>query len=261
MCPLSGPALRGVFQLVLAVVLSAFARAQITETPYTIAPGKVLFEVDGLRLSYDRADAAGNKHTTMAVASTVVSAGITSYLDAQIAADVFLRRSFEFRGGKDTTSGIGDAAFRMKWTFWRDETLGAAMAVIPYVRVPTSTGAVGTDHIEGGFILPWAMSLRGAADVGAMLRWDQRRNEANDGYDAHWTVTSFAQRTLTSRLRVYGEVELQAASTGLSEWTGQAGAGVLFQVTSFVQLDYELLRALNDRALDWTHVFRVNWVW
>lgn len=251
--------LRGVWLCLIGGMLPLVA--QITETPHTIAPGKVLFEIDGLRLSYDRADAAGNKHTAMAVASTIVSAGITQTFDVQIGADLFLRETVEFRGARDSSSGIGDVSFRIKWTFWRDERRGMALAVIPYVRLPTSTGAVGTDHVEGGFIVPWAKKLGEGVSAGAMLQWDHRRNDANDGYDAHWTLAAFGQRALTKRLSVYGEVELALTSASASSTQGLVGVGALFELTQWLQLDYELLRGVNSRAPEWTHVLRVNWVW
>lgn len=254
-------ALRRLALLALAGCTFGAARAQLTESPQTIAPGKVLFEIDGVRLSYDRADAAGNKHTAVAVASTIVSSGLTDTLDVQVGVDLFLREKIEFRGGRDSSSGIGNTSLRFKWTFWRDERSGAAAAVIPYVRLPTSTGAVGSEHVEGGFIVPWAISAPGGFTAGAMFQWDHRRNDAGDGYDAHWIVSGFAQRALTRRFSVYAEAEFAVASTGFSDRAGSLGAGLLFQFTNWLQFDYELLRGLNRGATDWTHVARVNWVW
>lgn len=236
-------------------------RAQVTESPRTIAPGKIRVEIDGIKLAYDRADAAGNKHTAVAVASTIVSAGLTSSVDLQVGVDLFLRETFEFRGSRDTRSGLGDVSFRTKWTFWRDEKLGAAMAVIPYVKLPTSRDGIGSDAAEGGIIVPWEMGVPGGVTAGAMFAWDMIRNHDDNGYDARWTVTAFAQRNFTRAFAVYGEAGVTAWSTGLSHWAGTVGVGALLHVTRSVQLDYELQRGLNSRATDWTHVFRVNWEW
>ncbi len=235
--------------------------AQMTETPHTVAPGKLLVEIDGLSLSFDRADAAGNKYTAVGVASTIVTAGLTDAVDLQVGADLFLKQTYEFRGTRDSRSGLGDLYFRAKWTFWRDDKLGAAVAFLPYVKVPANTGGVGNDSVEGGFIVPWEMKTAAGFTTGAMFQWDHVRNHDNNGYDAHWHVTGYAQRNLTKLLGIYGEAAMSAASTGLSDWAGTIGAGVLLQVTKSVQLDYELQRGLNRRATDWTHVLRVNWEW
>ena len=249
--------LRAAIWFTMVALLPVFA--QITESPRTVAPGRVLVEMDGLRFSVDRSD--NEKFSGLAVASTLVTAGLTDSLDVQVGVDVFLRESVTVGGARDSHSGLGDTAFRMKWTFWRNEQLGAAMAVIPFVKIPSSTGSVGADSMEGGVILPWAMKLRGGTTAGAMFRWDVLRNDADDGYDARWHATGFVQQNLTKALAIYGESTLVATSTGFSKSAGTIGVGGLLQLTKSVELDYELQRGVNSRASDWTHVFRVNWGW
>ena len=252
------------FQHALFLLCAAFGAemsAQVTESPHTIAPGRVLMEIDGVRLSHDRAGAAGNKHTAVVVGSTILSAGLTSTVDLQVGGDFFVRHTFERGGSRETHSGRGDIFFRTKWTFWRNDTVGAAMAVIPYVKVPAGSGRVGNDSVEGGFILPWAMQLRPGFSAGAQFQWDQLRNHDDNGHDAHWRVSGFAQQNFTQAFALYAESAMVFSSTGFSDWAGTLGAGALLRITRHVELDYEVQRGLNSRATDWTHVFRVNWEW
>ncbi len=245
---------------VLFVVAAARLSAQVTESPHTIKPGKFLVEVDAIKLSFGRADAAGNKYDGLAVAQGVLSVGLTQTIDLQLGVDFFLRERVEFRGARDSRSGLGDLTFRTKWTFWHDDQLGTA-ALIPHVRMPTGTGGVGSKAVEGGLIIPWATGVGAGITAGAMLHWDLVRNDDDNGYDSRFLVTAFAQRNLTGNLGIYGEAALQAASTGLSDWAGSVGVGATWQLTTSIQLDYEVLRGLNARASDWTHVWRVNWEW
>ncbi len=254
------PARRLCTLLSLHAAIACTAEAQITEFPQTVAPGKVLMEIDGIGLSYDRADAAGNKYTAVVVGSTFITAGLTDSVDLQVGAELFLRQSYTLAGVKDRRSGLGDLYFRTKWTFWRNEAMGAALAVIPYVKVPSNTGGVGNDSVEGGFIVPWSMK-QGEVTTGAMFQWDHVRNDDDAGYDAHWHVTGYAQRDLTKVIGVYAEATFSAASTGLSHWAGTIGGGITYQITKSLWLDYELQRGLNSRATDWQHVLRVNWEW
>lgn len=235
--------------------------AQITESPQTVAPGKVLIEMDGLRLSYDRADAAGNRVTAVGVATTFVTAGLTTSVDVQAGIELFLRRTVEGRGLSDSRAGIGDLYFRTKWTFWRDAGRGAALAVMPYVKIPSNSAGLGNNAVEGGLIFPWEMKTGQGLTAGAMLQWDLLRNDDNNGYDSHWHLTGVAQQEITKSLSAYAEAVFSMYSTGFSKWEGSVGAGLLLQVTKRVQLDYELMRGLNRRATDWLHVFRVNWEW
>ncbi len=233
-------------------------RAQLTESPHTVQPGKFLLEVDGLRLSFDRA--AGEKYRGLAVASSLFTTGLTRAVDVQVGADVFLRQSFHTSGGRDAQSGVGDLSFRTKWTFWQDENLGAA-AVIPFVRLPTSSSGVGTDAVDGGFSLPWERALRAGVMAGAMLHWHMLRNDDDNGYDAEWLISGYMQRKLAAGWDVYGECVFDANSARASNWAGKVAAGALWTLSSHLQFDYELLRGLNRRATDWTHIFRVNWHW
>jgi hypothetical protein len=235
--------------------------AQITETPHTVAPGRVLVEMDGLRLAYDRADAAGNKVTAVGVATTFVTAGLTPAVDVQAGVELFLRRTVEVRGLRDSRAGIGDLYFRTKWTFWRDPGQGAAMAVIPYVKIPSNSAGLGNDSVEGGVILPWEMKTGQGFTAGAMLQWDIVRNDDRNGYDSHWHLTGVGRQDITQSLAVYAEGVFSMYSTGFSKWEGSLGAGLLLHVTKHVELDYELMRGLNRRATDWLHVWRVNWEW
>lgn len=232
--------------------------AQMTESAHTIQPGGLLFEIDGLRLSVDRD--GGQKLRALGIASTVVSAGLTNTVDLQVGVDLFLRETVDSAGRRDTRSGVGDVSLRTKWAFWRDEQLGFA-AVIPYVRFPTGSSAVGSEAMEGGFILPWERSLGAGLTAGAMFQWDVIRNPDDNGYDSAWLVTSYVQRNLTRALVMYGEAAVDAASSGGSSWKATVGAGLLWKLTSHLELDYELLRGLNRHATDWTHVLRANWKW
>ena len=233
--------------------------AQVTESPFTVAPGSVLVEMDGLRFSVDRD--SGSRFTGLAVASTLLSAGITPSFDVQAGVDLFLKETYRFGGSRDSQSGIGDLSFRMKWTVWRDDRRGAGLALIPYVKIPSGTSSVGSDAMEGGLIMPWAMKLRSGAIVGAMFQWDLVRNDDENGYDGHWHTTAYIEQELVGGFTIYGEATAVATSTGLSKSTGTIGVGGRLRVTKNIELDYELQRGVSSRSTDWTHVLRVNWEW
>src|SRR5205085_11763772 len=109
---------------------------------------------------------------------------------------------------------------------------GQALAILPYVRVPTGSSAVASKAVEGGIIVPWAMNAGAGVRAGAMFEWDAIRNDAHNGYDARWFVSGFVERALTGTISVYGESTLEARSTGLADWAGAVGAGVLWKISS-----------------------------
>jgi len=237
------------------------AAAQVTERPQTTPPGRVLMRIDGIRLSFDRSDAAGNTYDAVGVASTTLRTGLTETVDIQVGLDLFLRETIRSGGRRNSHSGIGDVAVRTKWTFWRDEKAGAAAAVMPYVRFPTGSGGMGSEAVEGGVIVPWAMETGAGFKAGAMFQWDTVRNDADNGYDARWFVSGFAIRDLTQTIAIYGEATAETRSTGFSESEVTIGAGVVWRLSKRLELDYELQRGINSRAAAWTHILRANWEW
>src|SRR5882724_117115 len=188
--------------------------AQVTESPQTIAPGKFLLKVDALSLSFDRdgQEADGTKLTTVGVGRAFLSTGITEQLDVQIGAELFVHARTKTNGSTHTNSGTGDVYFRTKYTFWRDRGAGASVAVMPYLKVPTSSGGVGNGFTEGGVIVPWALSLGGGFEAGAMAQWAVVRNDSNNGYDSQWFASGVFSRAITQAITVYGEATLTATS-------------------------------------------------
>lgn len=248
------------FALVSLFAGSVSGLAQVTESPHTVAPGRILFEMDGIRLSFDRADAAGNTYSATAVASTIVSTGLTDTVDLQAGVDLFVRQKVEFRGLSDRDSGLGDLLFRVKWTFWKDDRRGMAMAVIPYVRIPSRTGGIAQAEKGWGLIVPAEFDLGGGAILGAMFQSDHVR-DPNGGYDATWTLSAYASRPITKRIGVYAESALTLPSSGFSDWEGTFGVGATYQLFEHLWFDYQIDRGLNRRASEWTHTLRVNWEW
>lgn len=237
--------------------LAPTLRGQITESPETTAPGTLRFEIDALRLSLNRE--GGEKARGVAIASSLLSTGLTSSVDLQVGVDTFLQERVDFRGGHSTRSGVGDMTFRAKWCFWKDEKIGAA-AVIPFVIVPTASAGLGTPATTGGLIVPWERKLSEGLTLGAMAQWTHQRNATDTGYGSAWSITAVLNQEITSALSAYAETTLDAAGS-LANGSGSGGVGLLWQVTKRLQLDYEVLRGIGGRSTDWTHVWRVNWDW
>jgi hypothetical protein len=245
--------------LVFLTAIAAPLAAQVTETPDTIAPGKFFMRMEAISVGINRDSSAPNTFTALGLATTVLSTGITQNVDAQVGLQFFARQKYQYRGTSTTHSGLGDVTLRSKWTFWRDTQLGAAAAVIPYIKIPTSTGGVGNDHFEGGVIFPWAMSLGSGTVAGAMASWDILRNDANDGYDSRWLTTGFLRQHIVGPFAAYAEATFGVSSASSSSFAGGMGAGATWDFSKTLQFDYGASKGVGNRATDWQHALRVRW--
>lgn len=245
--------------LSLLTVAVAPLAAQVTETPDTIAPGKFFMRMDAVSLDFNRDDSGPNKFSALGLATTILSTGITRDVDVQVGLQFFLRQTYEFRGASTRRSGLGDVTLRTKWTYLRNEKLGAAAAVIPFIKVPTSTGGVGNDHMEGGIIFPWAMSLGTGTVAGAMAEWDLLRNDQDNGYDSRWFTSAFLRQNIIGPWAAYAEATFGVSSASSSSFAGSLGGGATWDFSKTLQLDYGVSRGVGGSATDWKHALRVRW--
>ena len=234
-------------------------RAQMTDTPQTIEPGKFFLRMDAVTVGVNRDSAEPNRYTALGLASSMLSIGMTKSVDVQFGAQFFVRQTYQYRGVNSSRSGWGDTSFRTKWTFWSDDQLGAAAAVIPYVKIPSKTTGIGNNHMEGGIIVPWARQLGPGSEAGAMFQWDFARNDANNGYDSHGFTSGFMRQHIVGGFGAYAEATLAVSSASSSSFAGTIGGGATFDFSKFFQLDYGLSRGLGGRATDWTGVVRLRW--
>lgn len=247
-----------IFRLLgLGALLGATSlQAQITEWTTTVQPGHFLLEMDALSLAIDREP--GLKYTAFGAASTFLTTGLTKNLDLQVGAEFYISQKFDAAGFTERQSGVGDVYIRTKYRFYESEDTYTAIAVLPYIKIPTNSGGVGNDAIEGGIIIPFQTQLTGGFDFAAMAELDFLRNDADDGYDGYWFASASLGRQFLRAVGVYGEATV-AKSSGGTPWEGTIGAGATFTVSKFAWWDFAIYRGISDGASDWTHVLRFNY--
>lgn len=246
------------FRLLLLVFcgLTAGLLGQITEFTSTVAPGRFLLEMDAVSLKLNHA--GGGKYTALGLASTFLTTGVTDNWDVQVGAALFINQKFESGGFTDRRSGVGDLSVRTKWRFFENETTGMSLALMPYIKLPTNSGGVGNDALEGGVIVPWSMKLPGGGAVHAMGTWDVVRNDANNGYDSFWYASAAFSQPLTGLLNLYAEASVAKSSSG-APWAGTIGGGATVRVSQLFWWDFAIYRGISDGAADWNPVVRINW--
>lgn len=244
--------------LLVALAAAVSVPGQITESPFTVKPGRFLVEMDALSVSWDRDAAGGGRTTAVAVASTLLTMGLHDRLDLQVGADLFLSQKVDQGGLRERDSGIGDVYLRAKLTVWGDEASGSGLAVLPYVRLPTGKSGLGSGSTEGGLIVPWVRSLAGGGNLQAMGQVDLIRNAADDGYDVFTFFSAAVDRPLTRAVGVYGEVTA-GKGTGGDPWSSTVGIGATLALSERAWWDFAVYRGIARGAPDWNPVVRFNW--
>lgn len=250
------------FRIVRSLTLSAvafaatsLAIAQYTEIPATVAPGKFLLEADALSLVVDRE--GPEKYTAVGAGLFIVTTGLTSTWDIQVGAELFISQRYEANSFTDRRSGFGDIYVRTKWRF--HESDWASIAILPYAKIPTNTGEVGNDSIEGGVIVPWETYVFGGfLTINSMLDVSFIRNDTDDGYETLFYFSSAASKQFTKFLSIYAELDATKSSSSYP-WQTTLGVGAYLTISDNISWDFAMYRGLNRNAPDWNPVVRVNY--
>jgi hypothetical protein len=109
--------------------------------------------------------------------------GITNWLDFEIQFNgLQSSRSFDGESGAIGArgTGFGDVVLRTKMNLFGNDDGPAGLAVIPYVKLPSSTPVISNGAVEGGLIAPLALRLPQDYLVTLMTEVDALKN-SDDG--------------------------------------------------------------------------------
>jgi len=235
-------------------------KAQVTEVPQTIEPGRVLLRVDAVSVGLAPDAAAPNQYKALGLGTALVSAGISKTVDLEVGTQLYLRDTISVSGTDQTHSGIGGFLLRPKWTFWSDPAAGQQAAIIPYVMLPTHSNVAGNNAVQGGVILPWAIDIAAGAKAGAMFEWDELRNAANTRYDTRWYGSAYLRWDLGHRLGAYLESTLSDSTAGSSTFFGTVGGGATLSLSGNFQWDFEMSKVIGPGRNSWGEVLRFRWM-
>lgn len=210
-------------------------RPDQTECPFTVDAGHWQFEFDFANYTLD--DEAGVRTRTLNLAPLNVKLGLTSSTDIQFLFDSYSVERVRAAGTTTTTRDWGDLTVRLKHNFWGNDGGDTAFAAMPFVKIPLQLGDAGNDFVEGGLILPLAISLPGGWGLGLMTEFDLLADAVGNDRHLEWINSAALGRDLTSRLGAYVELFSAHSYERGTDWLAQAGLGFTYAFTPDVQLD------------------------
>ena len=101
--------------------------------------------------------------------------------------------------------GVGDTVARLKINVLGDDHGVIAVALLPYVKLPTAQSGLGNGRVEGGLILPISFSAPGGFTVIVMPEGDYLKDTAVSGYHAAFDFLINVSHPLDKRWTVYTE--------------------------------------------------------
>lgn len=217
-------------------------RPDKTESAYTVDAGHYQLEMDIMNYAYDRSntDRTRTRVETVAIAPMNLKVGLLNNLDLQLMIEPFTSvRAHELdgRGSVEHRRGFGDLTLRSKFNLWGNDGGATAMALMPFIKVPTNQEDLGNNSVEGGIIVPLAVALPGDWGMGVMTEVDFIRDEFGDGHHAEFINTITVGRGLTERLGAYIEFFSLVSAESDTDWVGTVDVGFTYALSDDIQLD------------------------
>lgn len=210
-------------------------RPDATESPITVDKGHWQIETSVVDYTKDY------QFQAWTWGETNLKYGLTDNMDLQF---IFAPYTEENSAG-DLTDGFGDVAFRLKYNLWGNDGGKTALALFPYVKVPTGA-ELSNDKWEGGLIVPFSYEINDKWGFGCQLEWEYAYDDEGDDYDSSLLHTAVVGYSINDKWGVYGEY------LGIfgHQYQAHASGGLTYAVTDLFQLDIGAVAGLNDAATD-----------
>lgn len=229
-------------------------RPDKTESPYTVDAGRVQVEMDLLTYArdVDRRGGANLRSETLRIVPVNFKLGLTNSTDVQLLIDPYVRQTVTDRTTRtrERASGLGDVTLRLKQNLWGNDGGSTALALMPFVKLPTSSNGLGNDAVEFGLIVPLAISISDRIGIGLMTEIDMLEEADGSGYAPTFINSATISFSLTDRLGIYTELFTERSSERGASWVVTGDAGLTYALTDDLQLDGGVNIGITDAADD-----------
>jgi hypothetical protein len=178
--------------------------------PYTIDAGQ--YQVESDLGFHTRDDTSRANQRNWSIASPIFKVGLTSDIQLDLVFSGLYNHTElkdRRRGTSRESDGFGDVSLRGKVNLWGNDGGDTAFAVMPYVKLPTNSGNVGNNQVEGGLFAPFAASLPLGFTMIVMPQIAMQKDVGGNGKHAHFSqLVNFNRpivETVTGYIEAYAE--------------------------------------------------------
>lgn len=220
-------------------------RPGATETPITVDAGHFQYETDLVQRMFEKGEST--KTNSWFINQAAIKVGLTNSTALQLNFESYTRQIEEdlVSGKKTVKSGFGDLKLRMKQNLIGNDGGNFALALLPYVKFPTSQYD-SESRFEGGLLVPMQQKL-GDWNLGLQVQVDRLKDD--EGSARH---TEFLQalslshpilKNLDGMTETYYTYNFKA-----HEWSNFVDAALQMEVKKDFKLDAGITYGIQRRA-------------
>ena len=171
--------------------------------------------------------------------------GLNDSTDLQIVLPFYT----QVRGGGE---GLGDVQIRLKHNLWGNDRGDTALALMPFIKLPTANGDLGNGDFEGGLIVPFSFAGPAGWACAVMGELDFEADDGGEGHHFSLLTSATTCHGLTENTGLFLElVSVRSADSG-ADWEAYFNTGITWAITPTWQLDGGLRTGLTDASADLT---------
>ena len=237
-------------------------RPDKTDCPFTVDAGHFQIEMDFANLTFNQPNSQrGNvQSTTFQVAPVNLKAGLLNDLDFQLVFTPYESDTVKDRaaGTTERTSGFSGITPRLKLNLIGNDGGFFALALIPAITLPLTTGNLGNNSVEGGLGVPFAFDIPGW-DVGFQTSFLYNRDSLGSGYHTEFNNSVSIGHALIGRLSIAAEFFSSVSTESGSGWVGTVDTWLTYALNKNVRLDGGVYIGVTPAADDWHPWVGMTW--
>ena len=209
--------------------------------PFTVDAGH--FQVESDFLNYVHANDAGLDTQFFQTADPTVKLGLTNSIDFEIVFNAYQNATTRNdRTGEIVASarGFGDTVLKAKFNLIGNDGGPFAMALVPYVKLPSAAPGLGNNVVEGGVALPAQINLPADFAVALQTEVDSLKDANDARHYANFVnianlshALPFISKDLTASIEFFSSVGTDAFTPAVYTFD----VGLAYLVLANVQLD------------------------
>ncbi|MBI3515170.1 MAG: transporter [Proteobacteria bacterium] len=176
--------------------------------PWTVDAGHYLMETDVAVYGYTHGKSPPINQRNWLVLDPTFKVGLTDRVEF----DLLLTGLYSNTQTHDRTTGVtrtldgfGDTTLRTKINLWGNEGGASALTVIPLLKLPTNSGGLGNNAVEGGVISSLAIAAPYDVTIFVAPEFDALRNAGDNGRHGHYSQLINVNRLIAEKLTAYVE--------------------------------------------------------
>ena len=155
-------------------------RPDVTESPQTVDAGHFQLETDLIRFQRERNSEA--RMDEYLFNQVNVKLGLTNTTAIQLSLESYVvKKDFNAHDNSERTSGVGDLTLRLKQNLLGNDKDGFAIALLPYLKFPTSHADPESQY-EGGIIIPMRIKFSNDWKMGLQVEADRLQDDEGMGH-------------------------------------------------------------------------------